>query len=89
MSKSEKLHISVTFLLITIFCAFFKPFSTDSKSAFFDTHTEFLKEIFFLIANAQETAQKNRQIVFMNVSLNLTMQSSKGLQNKVVKIVVP
>jgi hypothetical protein len=30
MSKSEKVHISVTFLLLV---HFFKPFSTDSKSA--------------------------------------------------------
>ncbi len=42
-----------------------------------------------MIANAQETAQKNRKSFFMNVSYNLTMQPSKGLHNQVVKIVVP
>ncbi len=58
----------------------FKTFSTDSKSAwnsaFFGTFFD-LKKIIFrlylyffqtLIANAQETAQKNGKSFFMNVS---------------------
>ncbi len=52
MSKSEKVHISVTFLLITFFgCIFLKTFSTDSKSAWnsaiFDTHIEFFNKTNF------------------------------------------
>jgi hypothetical protein len=95
-------HISVTFLLITFFCVhFLKLFSTDSKSAwnsaFFDTQIEFSRKFYLLflhffktlIANAQETTQKNGKSFFMNVSWNLTMQPSKGLHNQVVKIVVP
>jgi hypothetical protein len=39
MSKSQKVHISFTFLLITFFAAF---------AAFFDTHIEFLENNFFL-----------------------------------------
>jgi hypothetical protein len=42
-----------------------------------------------LIANAQETAQKNGKSFLMNVPYNLTMPPSKGLHNQVVKIVVP
>jgi hypothetical protein len=33
MSKSGKVHIFVTFLIITFFEHFLKPFSTDLKSA--------------------------------------------------------
>jgi hypothetical protein len=50
MIKSKKMHISVTFLLITFLVHFFKTFSTDSKSAlnsaFFDTYIEFLNKNF-------------------------------------------
>ncbi len=74
--KAKKVHISVTFLLITFFGAFFQSFLTDSKSvwnsAFFDTHIEFLiTKIFFcsyyhflytLIANAQETLKKTENL---------------------------
>jgi hypothetical protein len=48
MRKSEKVHISITFLPITFLGAFFKTFSTDFKSAynsaFFETHIEFLNK---------------------------------------------
>ncbi len=50
MSKSEKVHISITFLPITFLGAFFKTFSTDLKSvynaAFFETQIEFLNKKF-------------------------------------------
>jgi hypothetical protein len=54
--KVKKVHISVTFLLITFFVYFFKTFSTDSKSAwnsaFVDTHLEFFdtKMVFALFS---------------------------------------
>ncbi len=74
ISKSEKSAYFRHILANNFFWVhFFKPFSTDSKSAWnsasFDTQIEFFKKkIFFcsywhflytLIANAQETAQKN------------------------------
>ncbi len=53
MSKSEKsAYFRYVFANNFFFVHFFKPFSTDSKlawnSAFFDTHIEFLKKIFFV-----------------------------------------
>jgi hypothetical protein len=83
MSKSEKsAYFRHGFANNFFLVHFFKPFSTDSKSAwnsaFFNTQIEFLKKkIFFcsyehffetLIANAQETAQKNGKSFFMKVS---------------------
>ncbi len=95
-------HISVTFLLITFFLCifqnFFNGFEISVKFFVFWYPYWFLTKKFFfscyhflytLIANAQETAQKNGKSFFMNVSSNLVMQPSKGLHNQVVKIVVP
>ncbi len=53
MSKSEKVKISVTFLLITFFwCIFSNLFQRIRNQReilrFFDTHVEFLKKTFFL-----------------------------------------
>ncbi len=73
MSKSEKsAYFRHVFANNFFWVHFFKTFSMDSKSAwdsaFFDTHIEFLNNIFFalistfcltFIASAQEMAQKN------------------------------
>ncbi len=61
----EKVHISVTCLLITFFVNFFKTFPTDLKSAwnfaFFDTFFEEknLKVIFVLFSNFEAKRAKN------------------------------
>ncbi len=65
---------------------FLTPFSIFSKINYFRSYLYFFRT---LTANAQETAQKNGNSFFMNVSQNLIMHPSKGLHNQVVKIVVP
>jgi hypothetical protein len=82
MSKSEKVHFSVTFLLITFFCKFFQNFFNGFEISvkfwvFWHLFQFFQKRIFYrsylyffqtLTANVQETAQKNGKSFFMNVS---------------------
>ncbi len=103
ISKSEKVHISVTFLRITFLGEFFKTFSTDSKSAwnsaFFDTQIEFFNKIFFLLllalfwytlmANAQETAQKNGKS-FLWMCLRILLGSRQRVRiTKLLKSLYP
>ncbi len=95
----KKVHISVTFLLITCFWIIFSKlfqrirnqreilrFLTPFLIKNFRSYYYFFQT---LIANAQEMAQKKENLFFINVSQNLIMQPSKGLPNQVVKIVVP
>ncbi len=65
----EKVHIFVTFLLITFLVHFFKTFSTDLESAFFDTFFDKKKKclvMFVLLLNFEakraKTAQKTENL---------------------------
>jgi hypothetical protein len=82
MSKSEKSayfrHVFANNFFLCIFSNLFRQIGNQREILrFFYTHIEFLKKEFFflclaffktLIANAQETAQKNGKSFFMNVS---------------------
>jgi hypothetical protein len=99
----KKVHISVTFFLITflgfIFSKLFQQIRNQREILRFlkpiliflikSFFCSYLHFLYTLIANAQETAKKNGKSFFMNVSKNFIRQPSKGLHNQVVKIVVP
>jgi hypothetical protein len=80
MSKSEKVHFSVTFLLIPFFGYIFLNFFQRIRNQreilrFLTPFPIFSKNIFFRsylyffrTLTAQETAQKNGKSFFMNVS---------------------
>jgi hypothetical protein len=92
----KKVHISVTFLLITFFGGIFSKLQI---LRFFDTHIELKKSFLLLLVpfvnfdfKCAGNGSKKRNIFFMNVECvleNLIMRQSKGLHNQVVKTIVP
>jgi hypothetical protein len=99
--KVKILHISVPFLLITCFvhfCYFFSGLEISVKFFVFRYPIWIFEDKFFfalintfckLWLQMRTKRLKKLKIFFMNVSLNLIRQPSKGSHNQVVKIVAP